>query len=404
MRDNRFRAPAAIALLFLTGGVAACSDGGSEAGTTAISSSSSSGAGGSGGDAGSGGSGGSGGAGGSGVDCPPGTHDDGSGSCVTTISSWTPAPLLLKGRDHHATFVATTKAGSFLYVAGGTTGSSLLNGLEQAAIAQDGSLGDFAAAGTLPRQVAGTGLAQIDNAILLAGGLGIEGGQAASITDTILGSIADDGAVSFTAGPPLLSSRYHLTLSADRGFVYAVGGLEQTYVNGMTSQKFSNAVERASWDGATLSDFTALAPLPDPLTHHAAVVRDHAIYLIGGIAGSSAARATILRAAVDDAGDLGPWDPAGDLPEGRATSAAFVHLDQLYVVAGATAAQGGEVATVLRAPFLADGKIGAFEELTPLPKERAHAHHAPLLGTTLYSAGGSIDHKVQKDVFFATIK
>jgi hypothetical protein len=248
------------------------------------------------------------------------------------------------------------------------------------------------------------GIAQIDTSIVLAGGLGIEGAQAVSITDSVLGVIGDDGAITFTPGPSLLASRYHLTLSADRGFVYAVGGLEQTYVNGSPSQKFSDAVERAPFDGKTLGDFTALAPLSAPLTHHTSVVHNHAIYLIGGISGGPAGRTEILRSAVDEAGDLGPWDPAGDLPEGRATSSAFVFMDQLYVVAGATAAQGGEVSTILRAPFLADGKVGSFEELTPLPKARAHAHQAPLFGTTIYSAGGSIDHKVQKDVFLAHLE
>lgn len=293
--------------------------------------------------------------------------------------------------------------GSFLYAAGGTNGASILSAIDRATIAADGSVGAFAAAGDLPRAVAGAGLAQVDRAVVLAGGLGIEGGQAVSITDTSVGLIGDDGAITFTAGPPLLTSRYHVTLSYDQGFVYAIGGLAQSYVGGSPQQAVEDVVERAPFDGATLGDFTALPPLPGPLTHHAAVVREHSLYVIGGIP-SGAVRTDILRSMIDASGDMGAWEKVGALPEGRATSAAFVFRDQLYVVAGATLAQGGEVATVLRAPFQADGSVGAFEELAPLPKARAHAHQAPLLGTTVYSAAGSINHKVQKDVFFARLQ
>jgi hypothetical protein len=325
------------------------------------------------------------------------------GGCITTIAEWTAGPLLKGGRDHHVTFAAMTPAGSFLFVAGGTTGSALLDSVERAAVASDGTLGDFAAVVDLPRGIAGAGLAQIDRAIVLAGGLAVEGGQSVSVTDTTVGIVGDDGEITFTAGPPVLTSRYHMTLSADRGFVYAVGGLAQSYVNGNLTQKFTDAVERATFDGTTLGAFSALAPLPLGLTHHAAVVREHVLYVIGGITGANA-RTDILRSKIDEAGDLGAWEDAGQLPEGRATSAAFVYEDELYVVAGATKAQGGEVATVLRASFQADGSVGSFEELTALPKARAHAHQAPVIGSTIYSAGGSINHKVQKNVYFGRLE
>lgn len=377
--------------LSLVCALAACGGGAETTGTTAGGATGAGGAG--------GGGGGQGGAGG-GIDCPAGSHDDGSGACAATLGAWSEGGALVKGRDHHVSFVATTPSGSFFYVAGGTSGAGLLDGVERSPLGGDGALAGFAAAGDLPRSVAGAGLAQIDRAVVLAGGLGMEGIQAVSIGDTVVGAIADDGALTFAAGPPLGATRYHLTLSADRGFVYAIGGLSQTVVGGATQQAFADAVERAPFDGTTLGAFTALAPLPEGLTHHAAVVREHAIYLIGGIAGT-AARTDILRATVEESGDLGPWQAAGDLPEGRATSAAFVFLDQLYVIAGATQAMGGETATVLRASFEAGGAVGPFEELAALPLARAHAHQAPQLGTALFSAGGSIDHVVQGEVFVA---
>ena len=81
---------------------------------------------------------------------------------------------------------------------------------------------------------------------------------------------------------------------------------------------------------------------------------DFDLFVIGGGSGASA-RKTILRATVGADGALGTWENAGELPEGRATSSAFVFLEHLYVVAGMTSLTGGEVATVLRAPIV-DGK------------------------------------------------
>ena len=381
MLRRRSLALAAVAAL----GCAAC---GSDSNPATSAASSSAGA-------GAGGGGAGGGAGGAG--CPEGSHGDG-GGCAATLSAWTEGPALTKPRDHHVTFAATTPSGSFLYVAGGTNGLSIFDGVERSAIVQDGTLGAFADGGKLPKGLAGAGLAQVDRSLVLVGGLAVSGANAVSVTDTFVGAIGDDGSLAFTAGPPLLTSRYHVSLSADRGFVYAIGGLQQSFDGGNLAQKLIDAVERAPFDGTTLGDFTALAPLPEPLTHQAAVVHDHALYLIGGIS-STAARTDILRATIDGAGDLGAWQPAGQLPEGRATSAAFTFLDQVYVLCGSTKAMGGEVATVLRAPFQDDGTVGAFEELPPLPLARAHTHQAPLLDGVIYSAGGSLGTKFQGEVF-----
>jgi N-acetylneuraminic acid mutarotase len=140
--------------------------------------------------------------------------------------------------------------------------------------------------------------------------------------------------------------------------------------------------------------------LPAPRTHQAVAVYNSSIYLLGGGEGS-AATTTIWRADVGSDGSLGAWTEAGELPEARATSAAFFRGEQLYVVAGMTTLVGQEVATVLHGKRQADGTIAEWEEESPLPQPRAHSHQAPIFGTTLYSLGGSIDHIVQSDVYQA---
>jgi hypothetical protein len=338
-----------------------------------------------------------GGAGGS-VSCPAGSHADPSGTCATTLEPWAQASSLLAARDHHVTFAATTPAGSFLYVAGGTNDSAVFDSVERASIAADGTLGAFANTATLPKANLGMGLAQVGNTVVIAGGA--DGYD--SLADTYVGTIANDGSVTFAAGPSLNVDRYHVTVSAHGGYVYAVGGLQQKYNGGSPTQAVMDTIERATFDGKTLGAWETIDPLPGPLTHQAAVVYGDALYLIGGIA-TSATLTAVVRAPFTADGHLGTFTQVGTLPEGRGTSAAFVFLDQLYVVAGANKAQGGEVATVLRAPIDNDGMVGTFEMLAPLPQPRAHVHQTPVVNGFVYSAGGIRGTKMEKEVYAAKL-
>ena len=329
--------------------------------------------------------------------CPAGSHGT-LPACTATLDKWATAPSLATARDHHVTFVATTPAGDFLYVAGGANAFSILSNVERAQIQKDGSLAAFNSDTVLPEGLAGAGLAQIGNTVVIAGGLILSSGTAISGKSTYVGTVADDAKLSFAKGPDLVTDRYHVSLSTDRGFVYAIGGLRQFYTNGNPMQSVSDAVERATFDGKTVGKWESLSALPHPLTHQAAVVRDHAIYLVGGVENTTVVT-DILRADLDAQGNVGAWKAAGMLPEGRATSAAFVFLDQLYVLCGSTLAQGGEVDTVLRASFDKEGGVGSFEELEHVPMARAHVHQTPFVNGFIYSAGGSANGAFEAEVF-----
>lgn len=335
--------------------------------------------------------------GGASDDCPAGSHGT-LPACTATLDKWAAAPSLTTARDHHVTFAATTPAGDFLYVAGGANAYTILTNIERAPIEKDGSLGVFQSDVPLPEGLAGAGLAQIGNTVVIAGGLIVSGGTAISGKSTYVGTVDDAAKLSFAKGPDLVTDRYHVSLSTDRGFVYAIGGLRQFYTNGNPMQTVSDAVERATFDGKTVGKWASLSALPHPLTHQAAVVRDHAIYLVGGVETTTVVT-DILRADLDAQGNVGAWKSAGMLPEGRATSAAFVFLNQLYVLCGSTLAQGGEVDTVLRASFDKEGGLGSFEELAPVPMARAHVHQTPFLNGFIYSAGGSANGAYEQEVF-----
>ncbi|MFO0758537.1 MAG: hypothetical protein U0359_18740 [Byssovorax sp.] len=364
--------------------------------TTTTTSSTTGGTGGSGGSSGTGGSGGSGG----GTACPPGSHPGAISPCEAVLTSWDLGPPLKHKRDHHVTFVSETPAGAFLYVVAGMGSVAPALPMERAPIAADGTLGSFTDIGNVPAALIGPGLAQVGRSFVLGGGLGADSNSSAA---TYVGQVGDDGKITLTPGPDLGASRYHVSLAYVKGFVFALGGLFQQVNGGMVKQEIVDTIERATFDGTTLSAFTMMPPLPVKLTHHATLVHNDAIYVIGG--GSDvAALPDIRRATVSDAGELGPWETVGQLPEGRGSPSALVFLDQLYVIAGMASLTGGEQATVLRGPIGAAGQVGAFEVLDPLPMARAHSHQTPLYAGHLYSTGGSIKHVPQNQVYIGTLQ
>lgn len=327
--------------------------------------------------------------------CPAGSHPSEEG-CETTLSGWTEGPSLDAARDHHMTLLHPADDHAFLLVLGGTTARGRVNGqVERARLEADGSLGAFEILEDFEGAAIGQGLGLGDPGTVIVGGLD-DGSD--SVGESWVMTVDDEGAPSFTAGPALLTTRYHATATVAGGYVYVIGGMEQSVSGSSVSQTVLDSVERAPFDGVTLGEFEALDPLPEPSTHHAAWTWGTGLYLAGG-GDSASARDTVLRAEIAVDGALGAWVEVGTLPEGRATSAATVWLDQIYLVAGMAKLTGQERDTVLRADLNEDGTVGAFEELSPLPLARAHSHQAPLWHGWMLSVAGSIDHEVQAEVF-----
>jgi hypothetical protein len=74
--------------------------------------------------------------------------------------------------------------------------------------------------------------------------------------------------------------------------------------------------------------------------------------------------------------------------------AAFVRNSFFHIVGGGISGghhRNGEfLDRVRRAPIEADGHIGTFEDITPLPLARGHVHQTPIHGNYIYSVGGRI--------------
>jgi hypothetical protein len=344
-----------------------------------------------------GGSGGSGGDGGAPPVCPEGSHEVEGGACETTFTGWTPGAPLAGSRDHHVTFTVDTETGAYLYAAGGVRNqNTLLDDVEVSAIAEDGSLGPWAAGTSLLGVAAGAGVAVVGNVVIVAGGYRMSGNNPTLSNATEIGVVSDDGSIAWSEGPTMALTRFHHALVSDGAHVYAIGGL--------TGNNTDNTpmVEVAEVTGSGIGPWSEVTALPEKRSHHGAAIHEGAIYVSGGLSGNPSGTYTdfdeVLRAEIHEDGSLGDWTPAGTLATTLTTHSSFVHAGRLFVVGGIEndLANTGNIRS---APIGEDGTIGAWEMLEPLPSARAHAHQTPFRRGFLYAVAGALNHNSIPDVF-----
>lgn len=306
--------------------------------------------------------------------------------------SWSQAAITIApGRDHHATLVATTQAGPALYVLGGTDhyASYVLDDVQRAPIASDGTPGPFVKIGTLPRKLAGHSIALVGDTVVISGGVTVNASGKYSLTPaTSLARLQADGSLSaWQDGPPIASGREHHSMLVSGKTVFVVGGLIGT--DGTTD------VESATVsDDGTLSQWIVTTPLPQKRSHHAAALVNGRIYVVGGLqgnpAGASMSLSDVIAAPVNGDGTLGAWSTVSNLPVTVATHSVAAFESWLYVIGGIEN-DVDFVPSVRRAPIRDDGSIGDWQDASALPDARGHVLETPMWNSTLYSVGGSND-------------
>lgn len=341
-----------------------------------------------------------GGSGGS-MSCEPGSHVGTSGGCEATITGWTTGPSLMQKRDHHATMVAVSPAGAFLYVIGGVQDNTVdLDTVEFAPLAADGSVGAFAAGTKLPETMAGHGIATVGSTVVVGGGY--RTGPVLSKKTEYTTIQADGTLAPWKSGPQMSIGRFHTQMIAHKDSIYVVGGL--TGNNTDSTPKVERLV--VSGEGV-LGTWSQLTPLPKQRSHHGLAVWEGALYVTAGLTGNPAGAhedfKDVLRAPINDDGTIGEWATVGELPVTLGTHSSFAHLGYLYVLSGVEN-NASNTKHVRRAPIGADGMVGTWEDLPQLPKAHAHAHHTPLHAGYVYSAGGALNHLSTTDVFVGKLE
>jgi hypothetical protein len=321
--------------------------------------------------------------------------------------------------DHHSTFILERDDGAYLYVLGGIRADPFSGGvaswsprLMSAHIEEDGTLGPWHS------QDFGMGIAfhaqaqYVDpdgrDTVLWIGGMWIDG----STTPPAIGTNPYTVFGKWRAGSGPGTESIFLGEDAD-DLGRTVGELETVVAHGTAALR-SIAGDRdlflvGGTDGETASADTRRydletdtwvldAPLPTPRTHHAMVLDDDRLIVLGGFSGTNAAPdpvSTILRSVHDETGAITGWDEIGTLDDPPWTASSFVHDGHLYLVGGGRGGghhgDSGFLDRVRRAPIEEGGTIGAFTDVSRLPLARGHVHQTPVHRGYVYSVGGRFD-------------
>lgn len=153
--------------------------------------------------------------------------------------------------------------------------------------------------------------------------------------------------------------------AAYNGYIYTIGGHQAAYAPW-------NKVEytKIKSDG-TLGPWTETSSLVENRCHAGAVAWGTRLYLVGGVGYQSGytLRKTVQVAEIHPDGTLGPW--VVDQNETAVThpnTAAVVHEGYIYLIGGSL--NDYSTAAVERAEIQADGTLGSWQQMTPLPEAR----------------------------------
>ena len=285
---------------------------------------------------------------------------------------------------------AITTAGS-LYVLGGDTSAGATASVEASAIAGDGTLGAFSTPSGVTLKVprAYFAAAVVGTSVFAVGGT-TTGGTDTKLTDRA--AIASDGTLgnfATVAGAPAALARHGAALAVARDHVFVLGGISGT-TEVATVEHSGIATHGMLGAFATLSS----EPLPAARAYGASVLLGDHLYLIGGInLVTLTSHLDVTVATVQPDGSLGPFSTPSSvaLTTARIGPSLAVLGDFLYVIGGQDPNNNNNGFTSLeRAPIAADGTLGTFAAYTTASLSTGrYLASAAIVGSSIYVIGGT---------------
>ena len=274
------------------------------------------------------------------------------------LGNWTQGAPFTSGRVEHASVIYN----GYLYIVGGQTGgAAYANDVQYTQIFPDGSLGSWTTNATSFT----TGRSKhsciaYNNYLYVMGGYYYSSGH--HYLDDVQYAPIDpvDGSVGEWQSLPSLPTKKNLHKSIEyNGFIYIVDGNE--------GSSYSNSVIYAqiNTDG-TLGTWQTASSFANARYHHAIIVWQDYLYLLGGYGSSSTEYNDVQYASIWPDGHLGTWNFATPLTENKRRHSAIVINGYIYVL-------GGYLSEVVEyAPIYEGGPIGSWTGTTPLIEVDGH--------------------------------
>jgi hypothetical protein len=239
----------------------------------------------------------------------------------------------------------------------------------------------------MPYALGGMTGGAVGNVIVLAGG---DTGKVIGIT-SYSAVVGDDGSItSWKTGGTIGHPRMHAGSFSIGNTMYIMGGFQDPSV-------WNDVVKATVAPDGTLSAWTPAGTLPGPRSHFSVSRVGNYVYMAGGMAISAyqnpPALEDVSRGEIAADGTLGGWTSMTPLPVDLATHASFVYGGYLYIAGGIsdTGATADQEKRVWRAAIDATGALGTWEPVASLKIARGHVHQLPLFQNHVYSVAGAID-------------
>ena len=272
-----------------------------------------------------------------------------------SASGWSSANALPVPLQNHV----AVASGNYLYIAGGLNGTDQ-NGGYSALVNTTGVLGAWRTLPPLPEPLLNhAGVAQSGHLVILGGQ------RSTGVFPTVYtAAIQTGGGLSaWATTTPLPQPLYDLAAVAAGGYVWSLGGF------GVDTRPRS-VVYRAAQSGGTLGAWTTTTPLPQRLGEMGAALANGHVYVVGGRGANGIPQATAYMAPIGAGGALGAWVKLPSLPQTRWDPGVVAAGGFLWAIGGYTRTASNSVTqtnTVYRAPIHANGTIGAWQSVLPLP-------------------------------------
>ena len=306
---------------------------------------------------------------------------------VDKTLAWDTSATPSRPRNHHMTYLVHAQDGSaFLVAVAGVNGGTLMNNVDVAPIAKDGSVGAFTAGPHYGAFVGGLTGANANGVLVGAGG-----NMGAVLTDWVFTSVVQpDGALAdWKKQAPMNVTRMHAASFALGSRVWIMGGFDASAAHGDVI--FADV----SPDG-TIASWSSGGKLDRARTHFAVSYDGGFVYVTGGIGTipttPSPTLKDVQRGTVEADGTIDSWTQMTPLPSGICTHSSFVYGGWLYIAGGID--DSAQSAAVRRAHIEDDGTLGPWQTIAPLPQARAHVHQLPIENDRVYSVSGALDYSL----------
>ena len=314
-----------------------------------------------------------------------------------------------------------------VYICGGETSlytSTSVATVYTAAINNDGTLGSWVLATSLPLAFSGGDTYVTKNKAYIFGG----GSFSSAISSVIIAPINADGTLgTWTFGTSIPSVRNGVTVIATKNKLHLLGGwngsteiatnlvadisgglndysayyaVDKTnYLMPGAGTPWSNQYQTNTAQSVNLSTWAQVSTFPATISHTHIVVTKNKVFAIGGNIGGSTSSA-IYNATINTDGTIGSWSNIGSIPSVVTNGSMIVTKNRVHLLGGWTGSTG--LNTVYTAAINADGTLGTWTTGNTLPGT-LHYTNAVITKNRVYLFGGHNGSGYVSTVYYAAI-